>query len=67
MRHDENPERLDTGDETIHQEPPANDVASDDNHNAQPPGSSPCPECGGLLMPEGGCHTCLCCGYSVCW
>ena len=26
----------------------------------------PCPECGGLLVPESGCWYCVHCGYSRC-
>lgn len=25
-----------------------------------------CPECGNTMIPQGGCHVCLSCGYSPC-
>jgi len=25
-----------------------------------------CPDCGGLMIPQGGCFFCPCCGYSPC-
>ena len=28
--------------------------------------SEPCPECGGLIVPESACWVCLCCGHSRC-
>jgi len=30
------------------------------------PAAGRCPECGGLLIPAGGCRTCPACGWEAC-
>ena len=39
----------------------------DEEESARPAaGAGRCPECGGLLLPAGGCRVCPACGWEAC-